>query len=237
MKYKKRLKFFEMVRNKSIDDHIVRTFTKAFEVNREIFNRNPGYFRIIICDTEKEFRKEAKYYYQKWATATVLRSCNLVTRSPDFLKKIGRWQAKVYQPLMNHEMNHVFWQSLYRITRPSWLAEGLACVIGKNFILDPEELKKMINDHKVDASILHYRYLKRNFDRGHIPQYPVWANFTQYITEEYSLNKIIDLMKRYFRKPTLTRYNRIFKQKFGMNQKQLFNKFMIELEDFKKKLA
>lgn len=213
-------------RNEIIDEEIKKIFSKSFEINQKLFGQKPKKFDIIICDTEKEFKKQAKYYYFKWGTATVLRNNNLITRSPDFVEKIGRWNKSDFQNLMNHEMNHVFWMDFYGLTKPCWLLEGLACYVGKNFLLSKNDIRELIDKYQVNDDILDYRYLERNFKNGHYPRYPVWANFTDFISKKYSAKQLVEAMNRYIKNPNLSNYKKSFKKIFGKSDKDLFKEFL-----------
>ena len=213
-----------------IDNNLINIFEKAYAKNTSILKKSPKKFKIIICDNEVDFKKECKYYYQKWATATVLRNKNIVARSPEFVNLIKKWKRRDYQNLMNHEMAHVFWQSLYNLSKPSWLSEGLACNIGNNFISTKNQLKLIIKKYKVNLIILEYRYMKRNFKKGHMPRYPVWANFVRYLIQKNSINKLINFMEIYSKNPTKLSYNKIFKKMFGKTDKQLFKEFLKNIQ-------
>ena len=71
-----------------------------------------------------------------------------------------------------------------------------------------------------------YRSLKRNFDHGHMPRYPVWANFTKYLAENYSINHLIEIMEEYSKNPTKQNYEKLFKKHFKKSERQLFNEFI-----------
>jgi hypothetical protein len=230
MKFSRDMGFARISGNREIDEGLANVFRKSFSLNKSVFGKAPKGFSIIVCDTESEFRKESKYYYQRWATATVLKDRVLITRSPDFIERIGRWKRSDFQNLMNHEMNHVFWHHSYHSNRPCWLFEGLACHVGKNFTMTRKELRQIIRKHGIDSSILDYRYLRRNFRAGHIPRYPVWASFTGYIAERHSLKKLTELMDEHARNPSKASYERIFRQTFGKTERQLFREFLSSIK-------
>lgn len=98
-----------------------------------------------------------------------------------------------------------------------------------NFIMGREELKSLIRKYRVVPSVLEYRYLKRNFGSGHMPRYPVWANFTRYIVKKYSVSRIMAFLDRFFMKPSKENYKRLFKQVFGKTERELFNEFLRRL--------
>jgi len=225
MKCSKDIGFATIHRNLPITSEIINPIIKGFKLNKKIFKRTPKKFKVIICDNEKDLKKEAKYYYQKWMTATVLRNNNLVTRSPAFIEKIGRWKRKDFPSIINHEMSHVFWTFLYKHPKPCWLDEGLACYIGKNFRITKKELKEIIRKYKVDYSFVDYRPLKRKFTKGHYPRYPVWAEFTRYIVGKYTIADIIKLMDGFVKKPVRKEYDRLFRKYFGKSERNLFGEF------------
>ncbi len=224
---KKDLGFGVLISKEKVDDKTVRSIREAFKKNKKIFGKVPRKFDILFCDTEKELKKEAKYYYQPWMTATVLRDNTIVTRSPDFIEKKGRFRKKDFSSIMDHEMNHVFWNDFYNATcKPVWLLEGFAIYAGKGFIMTKKELKNMIEDYDIDYSILQYRYLERNFRKGHIPLYPIWGAFTQFLVEKYGHKRIVGLMDRYSEKLTRGHYDKLFREIFGKTEKQVFDEFL-----------
>ncbi|MFT4250032.1 MAG: hypothetical protein ACMXYD_01585 [Candidatus Woesearchaeota archaeon] len=229
MEYSKDVEFAIVFRDKPISKEITNVFREAFNVNKKLFLRNPDRFKIIVCDTEKRFREQSKYYYFKWSTATVLRNGNLVTRSPEFIEEVGRWRKEEFSSLMKHEINHVFWTRFYGLTKPCWILEGLACYVGKNFLLTKKELQKMINKYEVNECILDYRYLKRNFLNGHQPRYSIWAKFVEFISDKYHIKNLIEVMDAYIQEPTLKNYEKAFKEVFTKTDKELFSEFVAEV--------
>lgn len=225
MEFRKDLGFARITRNQRIDNELMNVFKRAYSLNKKIFRKGIKEFRIFVCDTEKDIRKKSKNFYQKWGTAYVINNRDLITRSPDFVERVGMWKREDFQNLMNHEMNHVFYQSIYGSHKPVWLMEGLACYVGKNFILQKNELKKLILKHDVDSAILDHRYLRRKFRQGHFPRYPVWAGFTKHIIKKHSFAKLISFLDRYAKKPNNQNYHRLFKEIFGISERRMFNEF------------
>ena len=217
-------KHFRIISSRPVDINLSRSFDKAYEANRRLFGKNPGEFRIIICHSQEEFRKESKYYYTKWATATVLRNGKLVIKSP-FMKT--KWRRSYYPNIIMHEMCHVFWTRLYRTTKPLWLNEGLACHAGKNF--SGYDLKMLVGENKISSSILQYRYIKKRLT-GHIPFYPVWQGFVDHLILKNGSQEIIALMDGYSKKPDKERYDKIFRRVFGDSEKRIFNGFLMSLK-------
>ncbi len=229
MKFTKNIKFATVYRNKPISKSSLNALKKAYNINKRLFRRSVPKFKIIICDNEKDFKKNMKDYYFKWGTATVVKGGTLVTRSPEFIEKIGRWKKSDFFDIMKHEMNHVFWEFYYGINKPCWLLEGFASYVGSGFDLTKKQLKKMIIKYKVDYSIIHYRYFRKKFEKGHVPIYPVWAAFTRFLAKNKSPYTIIRLMDSYIKNPIKSNYDKQFKKLFGKTEKELFNEFIADI--------
>lgn len=225
MNYSKELNFAQILRNKPISKNLVDVFSDAYNFNKKIFKKSPKKFRIIICETEEEIKKHTKYFH-KWSTASIELNGDLVTRSPKFVELIGKWKRKDFPNLMFHEINHIFYRGLFGNDKPLWLCEGLACFAGKNFILNKKELKKILNKYEINYKILDHRLIRNKFKNGHFPRYPIWANFVDYLIDEYSLSKLSDFLKEYQTNPCLNNYHKKFKLIFGVSERILFNRFI-----------
>ena len=201
-------------------------FSKSYLINKKYFPKDPDKFIIFICNSEEEFRKYAKPYYSKLASAVGLGSKGIATRSPDFVEKIGKYKRTDFQNLMNHEVSHIFWYQLCKTWSPQWFIEGLACHIGKNFVLSNNELKKIIKKNNIKGYILDFRYIRRNFKNGHYLRYSIWQAFIGFIIMEYSLEKIKKFTLQFSKDQSKDNYNRLFKDLFGKNDKALFKEFI-----------
>ena len=127
-------------------------------------------------------------------------------------------------------MCHVFWTKFYGTNKPLWLCEGMACVIGKNF--SDYNLGKLIKKYRISPKILHYRYIKKKLT-GHIPFYPIWSGFIDYIIKENGINKVLLFMRKFSRNPNKKNYDKLFRQLFGFgsDEKTLFKKFIESATD------
>ena len=192
----------------------------AIRVNENIFGRKPEKFNIIICDNEEEYKKASKYYYFPGSRGTVLLDRTMVIKSRKFL----RMPRKEYQKLINHEINHVFWYSFYKNSKPVWIHEGLACLAG-NPLTKPKLIKS-----KISGKILYYRYLSKDFSKEDIKDYYfVWQEFLKFISkQEYGI--IIKFLDKYSKNPTKSNYRNLFIKYFGNSIRKRFQQFIHEDE-------
>ncbi len=226
MRYSKDVDFAVIKRNKPIDRELVKIFSKSFSMNKKYFPEIPKKFLILICDSENEYKKYANPYYSKWSTAVGRGMKGITTRSPDFVERIGRWKGADFQKIMTHEISHVFWFNLCKTWTPSWFSEGFACYIGRNFDLSKKEIEKVVKKYNVDFTILDFRYLRRNFKKGHYPRYPIWQAFTNFLVKKYSVKNLKRFSKAFSNQPNKINYKLVFKKIFGKTDRVLFNEFL-----------
>ncbi len=229
MRYEKDIGFARIFSNKKTGKSLELIFRNAWLKNKRIFRKTPSKFRIVICDTEREMKKKAKYYYKPRITATVLRDNTLVTRSPGFIEKIGKFSRKDFPKIVNHEMNHVFWNDFYNTTKPVWLLEGFACYAGENEMVGKDRIKKIIKEREVDYSILHYRYIESKFAKVRPFAYKIWGGFTRFIIKKHGAGSIVRLMNEYSKKIAGRHYDRVFKRIFRKPEEELFEDYLESL--------
>jgi hypothetical protein len=220
MNYKISHKNFTIHRNKKIPNELIKTFTKAHLINKNLFGKNILKFNIYLCDNEKEFKKESKYYYFPHAAGTVLRDSTIVIKTPEFLKR----SKKEYQGLITHEMNHSFSIFLFKTQKPIWIHEGLANLIQNKLYINKKELIKILRNK--NEEILKYRYLKRDFDSIEKIKlnYSTWFLFLKFITKNQP-RKIVQLMNEFSRNPSKKNYDKLFIKFFEKNLKNKFKEF------------
>jgi len=226
MKFKEDIGIAIILRNKPIDKRIKDIFIKSYKENLKFFPKKPSKFLIFVCDTEEEYKRYSKPYYSKWSTAVGLGEKGITTRSPEFTEKIGQWKIKDFQNLMNHEISHIFWFKLCHTWSPQWFVEGLACYIGNNFYLNDNELKKIITKDKTTSQILDYRYLRRNFEKGHFPRYQIWQSFFTYLIDKSGKDSIKEFILAFSKNPTKKNYQKCFKEVFGLSDKVIFKEYL-----------
>ncbi|HJX50894.1 MAG TPA: hypothetical protein VJ438_05535 [Candidatus Nanoarchaeia archaeon] len=219
----KDLKFAILKSSKEIPSKIENWIFEAYEKNKTIFGRTPSKkFKIVICNAEKEWKEESKYYYFPFGTGTVLRDGTFVAKEQKFLKR----SDKDYKILLDHEMNHVFFALFYGITKPTWIHEGLANFIG-GYPLPKKETLKEIKTKKINHKILQYRYLYRNYPNKKTVRlnYSIWRYFIEFVSDNNS-KVIISFMNDFIKRPNKANYNKMFLKYFGENPKSKFQSFV-----------
>ena len=88
---------------------INNSWKRGFEFFRDVTIKP---FRVVVCHSLSEFKKEAKYYYDSFSTAVVLRNKTIVIKSPNLIEKEGKWKKSDFQDILTHEVVHYFWYSI-----------------------------------------------------------------------------------------------------------------------------
>lgn len=217
------LKFALLISSKEIPVKTENWIFESYKKNRKIFNKTPRKkFKIIICNSEKEWKRESKYYYFPFGTGTVLRDGTFVVKEQKFLKR----NDKNYKILLDHEMNHVFFALIYGITKPTWIHEGLANFVG-GYILSKKEIIKNIKQKKINNKVLQYRYLYKNFASEKTVQlnYSIWKYFIEFVCNDNP--KIIVLfMNSFIKNPTKANYKKWFFRYLGKSSRNKFKDFV-----------
>jgi hypothetical protein len=225
---KKDLKFAILISNKKIPHKIQEEIKRAYKKNKKIFNKSLNKkFKIFICHTKKEWKKQSKYYYFPFGAGTVLRNGNLIIKSQKYLNT----NNKNYQILIEHEMNHVFFALIYGVTKPVWIHEGLANFIA-GYLLTKKQTLKYIKQKSINHEILQYRYQQKNFQNKTIRlNYSIWKYFIEYLSKN-NPDIIIKFMNEFIKNPTKNNYNKLFLKHFKKNPKQKFNDFLKWMDNF-----
>ncbi|MBS3073432.1 hypothetical protein J4465_01390 [Candidatus Pacearchaeota archaeon] len=217
------ISFMNLISSKPIEKRTKDQLIVAYNKNRKIFSQVPNKkFKIIICNSEEEWKEESKYYYFPFGAGTVLRDGTLIVKEQKLLTR----NNKEYQKLLDHEMNHVFFLLIYGLTRPLWIQEGLANFVGGYPFSKKDTLKK-IKEKKISCKILQYRYLNKNFpDKETVKlMYSIWRYFVGFITNN-NPKKITKFMEIYTKNPSKKNYLNLFYRFFKKDDKQKFEEFI-----------
>lgn len=219
----KDLKFATLKSSKETSIKIEKLICAAYNKNTKIYGRAPSKkFHIIICHSDKEWKKESKYYYFPFGAGTVLRDGTFVVKEHKFFNG----SDEDYKILLDHEMNHVFFALFYGVTKPTWVHEGLANFVG-GYPLSKNETFKEIKTKLINHKILQYRYLYRNYPNREtvILNYSIWKYFIEFISDN-NPGVIISFMNEYIKKPTHANYNKLFVKYFQENPKRKFQNYI-----------
>jgi len=214
---KKDLNFAWLISSKDVPIKTESRIKEAYKRNENLFGRVPSKkFKIVVCNSEEEWKKESKYYYLPFGAATVLRDGTFVVKEQKFLDR----NDIDYKNILCHEMNHVFFTLSYKTTKPLWILEGLAEYTG-GYSKSIKEILEGIKQRKIDHNILQYRYLQRNSPSKEVVRlnYAIWKNFIGFASDN-NPKLIVEFMNNFIKNPTKKNYNKLFSNFLEKNQKK-----------------
>ena len=206
-----------------------RAITRAIEKNRSFFGFKVPSITIVVCHSNKEWKRETKYYFHPIARGLVLRDGTVVVKS----RHLGGISLRKWKNILTHEVNHSFWCSLSRRGRdlwsPLWLVEGLACVVGGNYpIRTSRELARRITQLR-KGTILPFRYrasLVKTAKDVRL-QYSIWRAFVEWLYRRNRKGLIGVVLKAKLIRSEL-HFERMMKRSLGETSVRLFECFAQE---------
>ncbi len=214
--------YFSIISARTFSPSFQETVRKAYRTNHQFFQTHSASFRVIVCHTEKEYMIQAREYYSPHAIGTVRRDRSLVVRSFELSKK--KWSyltEKQYANVLVHEMNHVFWYSIFKTWQPIWLVEGLADWISGIHHSRKPALKEKASLEKVK---LDYRYLINRLNKDTAIKYAAWGNFIDFLARKNGKENLWSFIHKLGK--TKTSYENAFQKFFGKKSDHLFTEFV-----------
>lgn len=219
-------KFYEIIDSKNkISDEIVRKCSYAYNENRKFFGKNCKFFKILIANTEREFRKLSGKFYSPWAKGVSVKGKFIVIRCPElfhktYLKFGGTFK---FEALLAHEINHIFANHLNLYEGPYWFTEGIAMYVagqipGKVYKNDVEITKEKAK------SMMFYRLIMRKLC---MDMYVFHYLGVDYLIKKFGREKLLELIRLQFKDMKKKEYEGLFKKVYGVS----YNKFIKDFVD------
>lgn len=228
--YEARIGRITLRSDEPIDRWLREVVARAHAANARIMPCAPTTYTIEIRTAEDGFRRAAGPYYGPRVAGVGVKRRVIALRSKRAIERMGGFRSNPsYEGFVAHEINHVFWRELVDSWQPQWFVEGLACSVGDSFQELSRDAKRLIEAHDIDHHVLDYRYLRRSYARGHVPRYPVWRAFVDYLRRTRGTTSLTSFMLGYAADPTRNGYVRSFREAFGSTPRVAFSAFKTSL--------
>lgn len=189
---------------------IAKVVSSAYAEVAGFFDKKPKAIEICIHTTRNGFEGKLKRKTQPWEVANASHSGKIDILHPNALGKESTHDKEDFQPLLKHEVAHIFLDVLSRGHQmPKWLDEGFSSyVAGFTVSKDPlcveERFCKILGTPKGwDEHANYYAY--------HTAQM-----FVRFLISRFSLKKVTKLIssleKNYYYTNFNTRFTKIFAQ-------------------------
>jgi len=230
MIYKIRLKNFEIIDYEDpISKRIIETCKKSYGMNKKFFGQDTYFFRIIICNSEKRFKKEMKKLYAAWAKGGAVSNSKIVVRGPkEIIKCYIKYKGtKSLEKMLTHEICHIFMlnypERFNTVKGPIWLFEGMATIVEdrkRKFPQIPKDFRFM------EKNIFSYRRNKKKTDKFFTILYPFRYFLTKYLIDKYGKEKLLILIGTFAKKMKKADYLRNFQRIYGKKEKEMIKEFL-----------
>lgn len=208
---------------KNEDDlkEIYHSFIQAYEINKKYFSNDIKDVKIIIAETEEEFKDQAGRHYIELSSGITSYGNKIILKS----RKLANAGENFYKEYAVNELNHVFWYQNYGTLKPKWLMEGFASFVSEEYFIDDAELRKIIIKFKINSDLVEYTSIRKKL-KGHYSKYMLWSNFVRFIVLRFGVDKINEFMSDYQKRPIRKNYDYFFQKHFGTNDVKLFNEYI-----------
>jgi|GEM_PF-1754072 len=223
-------RYFDILDYESRIGHkVISQCNKGYEKNKSFFGITVPKYKIIICHSEKLFKKYSKYRYSAWAKGVRLRDNTIVIRSQREISRAYKLHGggKSFDSAITHEINHVFASNTWLKRGPYWLFEGIAM-----YLSNPNR-KKQISFSIANKKVLMYKYNKRKVDENLTIFYPLAFMLTAFLIDKFKVSKLKSLIRTFNKNTTKSEYERNFTRIFGLSEKSIIKLFYLTLKNKK----
>lgn len=198
--------YYDANKEKNINK-IIFLIKNAYFKNKKFYNKTIKKFKLIFVYSRKELNKFWKRKTQKWCIAFATKT-KIYIFSPQILEKISIHKKEAFYNTLIHEINHLFYQNIFKTYKPLWLSEGLAL----NLETDKNQTKLSLNPKSLYHIKLSFSFISKKYNRkvGEIS----FLNYliVKYLLREYNKLRLFNLLSLYSKCPKKIRFIKLFNQ-------------------------
>jgi hypothetical protein len=157
----------------------------AYEINKTFFEYTLASKCVIriIYKREEMDKVCGGSKTEPWLVGTTTSKGEIYIFSPTVFETVTSHQASNFDPILTHEIAHIFTNEIIKTHRPAWLTEGLA-----GYVAEQCKNKKLQNID--DFELLHSRD-----DWNKTPNYTQACQFTAYLVNRFGKIKLLQFLK------------------------------------------
>ncbi|MBT4165693.1 hypothetical protein HOE04_01495 [archaeon] len=217
-------KNYEIISKGKITEKIIKICKDYYKTNKLFFNKDGPYLKIIITNTEEEFKRLTKKFYSPWVKGVSLKGNRVILRGPELYKKTYKKFKGTQNPqlLLTHEINHIFAYQINLYRGPYWFTEGLATYVAKQ--IPGKSYKKSSKITKEEAKrLMFYRFMHKNLKQD---MYVVHYKAIDYLIKKFGKKKLLKLVNSYSRNLNKKKYLNLFNKIYGISYGDFINEFI-----------
>src|SRR3989344_8713627 len=201
-------------KNKDMKE-IKKAINHAEDKNKKLYKIEPKKYRIIVCDSEKDYLKKTGYKDIGGGACIKWKKIILITPS---MQEHFKANGTLY-----HEINHIFFLEKAKSFRPMWYVEGIAFLNQKYYHPKTTWKKYLKSINNVERYLAVKSNQYKNLEERN--KFYILSYFCiKYLEKHYSINKLIDFIDKIPRPYNNSKFWQEFESYFKLSKKDLVEK-------------
>ena len=203
-------------------DLIVKTYNDVSSRFEDELNN----LTVCVHKSRKEFDKKLDRKTKLWEVANVINGEINIIHASSFAKESSH-KADEFFPILKHEISHLFIDKKTNGKAvPKWLDEGLASYVSDKY----RDIRRSVHIEKNFCEKLGTP--KGWNDYSDYCAYDTASLFVAFLTEKYTLDKVINLLSKLDKNYYYPNFEIIFKNNFEETLKNLEKEFVGKVNSF-----
>lgn len=186
----------------------------AYEKNKHFF----GCSLMKGCVIRLVYSREAmnsllKRETEEWVAGSTTMDGTVYIFSPKVFSTVSNHPSSNFDPVLTHELAHIFTDEFSRFGQPVWLKEGVAGYIAEQF---KNKLPKKLNS---------FAQLHEKEDWGKSPNYAQASCFTTFLIDKFGKEQFLkflkDLSENEIARKTFVAFTKLFANNFNVDFQQV----------------
>lgn len=166
-------------------EELTRQAQVCYSPNKQFFGEDVGGIKVKFLYTREEMDKALGYKTQNWVVGSAGRRKTIVIFSPTVFTKVSPHPISDFEPVLVHEIAHVFTGELFQLRYPRWLAEGLSGYVAEQYKTRPFNSQAIQDFAEV--------YDNKGWNKTN--PYNQAYSFTVYLIERFGRESMLSLLR------------------------------------------
>lgn len=185
---------------------IKKSVLSAYEKNKLFFGSSlANKIKVQILYSRAEMDSVLGFKTESWVVGATPKG-TICIFSPKIFDKVSGHPVSNFDPVLTHELAHIFTDELFRFYQPKWLHEGLAGHVAEQY------------KNKYPKKISDFEKLHTKEDWGKDPKYTQASCFTTFLIEKFGKEQFLRFLKNLSEneeaRKTFVAFTELFKNNF-----------------------
>lgn len=189
------------------EEEIKKSVLDAYEKNKLFFGCSlTNKLKVRILYNREEMDSALGFKTESWVVGATPKGVIHIF-SPKIFDKVSSHPVSNFDPVLTHEIAHIFTDELFRFYQPKWLHEGLAGHVAEQY------------KNKYPKKISDFEKLHTREDWGEDPKYTQASCFTTFLIEKFGKVQFLKFLKNLSEneeaRKTFVTFTKLFKNNFS----------------------